>query len=79
MGSPNFMRLSLKKGAHAVLSGGRVQEIRGISCRFSRDMGYHEPERSLPIEWKTYRFNGVESHISRKTSEIWGTHALLQG
>jgi hypothetical protein len=24
------MRLSLKKGAHAVLSGGRVQEIRGF-------------------------------------------------
>ena len=27
----NLMRLSLTKGAHAALSGARVQEIRGIS------------------------------------------------
>jgi hypothetical protein len=31
MGSPSFMRLSLMKGAHAVLSQRGVQEIRGIS------------------------------------------------
>jgi hypothetical protein len=30
----NFMRLSLKKGAQAILSNGSVQEIRGISLVF---------------------------------------------
>jgi hypothetical protein len=34
VGSLNFMRLSLKKGAHAVLSQSCVQEIRGISLVF---------------------------------------------
>jgi hypothetical protein len=33
-GFANFMRLSLKKGAHTASSGGCVQEIRGISLVF---------------------------------------------
>jgi hypothetical protein len=34
MGSAKFMRLSLKRGAHAVFVQGCVQEIRGISLVF---------------------------------------------
>jgi hypothetical protein len=34
VGSANFMRLSLKKGAQAVVSGGSVQGMRGISLVF---------------------------------------------
>jgi hypothetical protein len=34
VGSVNFMRLSLKKGAHATVSSTRVPEIRGISLVF---------------------------------------------
>jgi hypothetical protein len=43
--SVNFMRPSLKKGAHAILSNGTVQEIRGISLVFREmwDTTNHEP------------------------------------
>ena len=34
MDSVNLMRLSLKRGAHAILSKGSMQEIRGISLVF---------------------------------------------
>jgi hypothetical protein len=32
-----------------------------------------------PVEWKRRRCRAVVSHISRKTSEIWGTRDLLSG
>jgi hypothetical protein len=47
--------------------------------RKSGGVGYHcfQPS-TLPLnQQRTLRF--VVSHISRKTSEIWGTQALLRG
>ena len=40
VGSLNFMRLSLMKGAHAVLSRAAYTKF-GDLARFSRDVGYH--------------------------------------
>jgi hypothetical protein len=42
MDSLNLMRLSLKKGAHAILSNGSVQEIRGILRKTSEIWGTQE-------------------------------------
>jgi hypothetical protein len=42
VGSQNFMRLSLKKAAHAVLSRAAYRKF-GASRSFSRDMGYRRP------------------------------------
>jgi hypothetical protein len=36
--------------------------------------GIREPLCSLPAGRKNYRGSAVVSHISRKTSEMWGTH-----
>jgi hypothetical protein len=44
VGSLNFMRLSLKRGAHAILSRAAYRKF-GASRSFSRDVGYH---RSSP-------------------------------
>src|SRR5580692_1497095 len=46
-------------------------------ARFSRDVGYHEALTRLFRSTKNPRFSAVVSHISRKTSEIWGTQHLL--
>jgi hypothetical protein len=54
MGSAHFMRLSFKKGAHAALSNGNVQEIRGISLVFREmwdttnlEIGNVRPKRAV--------------------------------
>jgi hypothetical protein len=41
VGSLNFMRLSLKRGAHAVLSRAAYRKF-GVSRSFLRDVGYHD-------------------------------------
>jgi hypothetical protein len=53
------MRLSLTKAAHANLD--------------SRDVGFTDLDPELPVTRQSYRSGAVASHISRKTSEIWGT------
>jgi hypothetical protein len=50
VGSLNFMRLSLMKGAHAVLSRAAYRKFGG-SRSFSRDVGY----RRLPLKPATTR------------------------
>jgi hypothetical protein len=67
------------KAAHAALAGAAYRKS-GYLARFSRDVGFHEPESpacesSAEAEEKVKNIesNSVESHISRKTSEIWGT------
>jgi hypothetical protein len=50
MDSPNLMRLSLKKGAHAILSDGSVQEIRGISLVFREMWDTTNLDRRLSTE-----------------------------
>jgi hypothetical protein len=48
-------------------------------ARFLRDVGYHggTPVSFLVYLQKTLRF--VVSHISQKTSEMWGTHGSVVG
>jgi hypothetical protein len=46
----NFKRLSLKKGAHAILSDGSVQEIRGISLVFREMWDTTTLDRRLSME-----------------------------
>jgi hypothetical protein len=47
-------------------------------ARFSRDVGCHStPRASFRRSGKRLRF--VVSHISRKTSEIWGTPRFVEG
>jgi hypothetical protein len=53
MDSVNLMRLSLKKGAHAILSGGSVQEIRGISLVFREMWDTTNRNRRLSTERTT--------------------------
>jgi hypothetical protein len=50
MDSVNLMRLSLKKGAHAILSNGSVQEIRGISLVFREMWDTTNLDRRLSTE-----------------------------
>jgi hypothetical protein len=38
--SPNYMRLSLKKAAHAAM-GGTAYRNPGLSAHFAPDVGYH--------------------------------------
>src|SRR5271165_1793951 len=45
-------------------------------ARFSRDVGYHEPQPFASRDesrLKSRKDRPVVSHISRKTSEMWGT------
>ena len=48
-------------------------------ARFSRDVGYHEPWLFLSDLQTRHGGVSVVSHISRKTSEIWGTRLSLRG
>jgi hypothetical protein len=48
--SVNFMRLSLKKGAHSNLSNGSVQEIRGISLVFREMWDSTNLDRQISTE-----------------------------
>jgi hypothetical protein len=50
MDSVNLMRLSLKKGAHAILSNGSVQEIGGISLVFREMWDTTTRDRRLSTE-----------------------------
>jgi hypothetical protein len=47
--------------------------------KLSRDVGDHESPRDVPIGSKVRRLKAVVSHISRKTSEIWGTPCFVDG
>jgi hypothetical protein len=83
--SAHPMRLSLMKAAHAVVSSAAYRK--SGSPVFSAQVRLGEPgapvqgERGLASgrvqlpKVGQYRF--VESHISRKTSEIWGTRGLV--
>ena len=75
-GFANFMRLSLEKGAHADLSGVSHRKS-GHLARFSRDVGFRgsipASIRGLLGTLKGGNSRAVVSHISRKTSEMWGT------
>ncbi len=43
-------------------------------ARFLRDVGYREALFVVSTEPKNGEDGAVESHISQKTSEMWGTH-----
>jgi Flp pilus assembly protein TadD len=47
-------------------------------ARFSRDVGDREPFCSLSIAQKNRRLSAVVSHISRKTSEMWGPWSVAR-
>ncbi len=47
-------------------------------ARFLRDVGFHEPYLLAFDTANIVDRAVVESHISQKTSEIWGTQDLLQ-
>src|ERR1700722_9961459 len=60
----------------------RVQEIR-VSARFwtmwdSTALDRHLSRSTISYTLNSERSRSVESHISRKTSEMWGTHPLLR-
>ena len=68
VGSANFMRLSLKKGAQVVLSGAACRKF-GVSRSFFARCG---GDRWSPL----YNLDGYRSQcrgIPHLTSEIWGT------
>ena len=76
VGSANFMRLSLKKGAQVVLSGAACRKF-GVSRSFFARCGGRPLVAPLPlgrmpvaVQWNP---------ISRKTSEIWGNPGSWQG
>jgi hypothetical protein len=46
----------------------------GHLARFSRDVGYREPLFMVSTEPRNGEDKTVVSHISQKTSEMWGTH-----
>src|ERR1700742_966741 len=71
------MRLSLMKGADAALSGAAYRKF-WVSRWFFAKCGRPRTLTFFPtFERSTWR--AVVSHISRKTSEIWGTPRFLEG
>ena len=59
----NFMRLSLMKGAHAAVSSGPVQEIRGISLVF-REMWDTTALHRQPLDLtKDHQGSGRVPHV----------------
>jgi hypothetical protein len=78
VGSVNFMRLSFKERRTRRLVWCCVQETRGIALVFREIWDTTALyRRFLGPSHKRLRF--AVSHISRKTSEIWGTRDSLQG
>jgi hypothetical protein len=63
------MLFSLKKGAHAELASSTVLARCG-----SKNV---DPGELMP--WGSFGVRVVESHISPKTGEIWGTRRLWWG
>jgi hypothetical protein len=78
VGSASFMRLSLEERRTSIPVESRVQEIRGISLVF-REMWDTTAHNGQPFKVEDERSRFVVSHISRKTSEIWGTRGSLSG
>jgi hypothetical protein len=77
----NFMRLSLKKAAHATVGGAAYRKSGHLAC-ILRDVGYLEAQPLTPQDDsmpKKGKDRAVESHISRNTSEMWGTRRLVTG
>src|ERR1700679_3786821 len=48
-------------------------------ARFSRDVGFHSSTPAILSLHGQPTFRPAESHISRKTSEMWGTHRFAEG
>jgi hypothetical protein len=48
-------------------------------ARFSRDVGVKDVTLKLSIGLKSFGVRAVESHISPKTSEMWGTRRSWMG
>ena len=69
VGLTNFMRLSLKKAAHANM-GGAAYRKSGISLVF-REMWDTRTLMLLADRVESRQCSAVVPHISRKTSEIW--------
>src|SRR6202161_3619390 len=74
----NFMRLSSMKAAHVAVAWCHVQEIR-VSRSFFARYGIPRSYTGHFRLFKSWDGTSVESHISRKTSEIWPTRRWGSG
>jgi len=78
MGSSHFMRLSLKKGAFAALSRAAYRKFGASRSFFARCGMPRVFLQDFPGRKNSWS-RAVVFHISRKTSEMWGTHRGWQG
>jgi hypothetical protein len=78
LGSANFMRLSIKERRTPGFVRRSEQETRGISLVF-REMWDATNPNDFVCGAKDCEFAAVVSHISRNTSEIWGTSCSVAG
>jgi hypothetical protein len=78
VGSASYMRLSLEERRTSIPVQRRVQEIRGISLVF-REMWDTTNLNLSSLTFKRGQWRAVASHISQKTSEMWGTRGSQSG
>src|SRR5258708_39384431 len=77
-GFPALHAPFLKRKAHTQSCLGPRAENSGYLAGFSRDVGYHSSGPAYSCHsHKRLRF--VVSHISPKTSEMWGTRRSAEG